>query len=325
MTKHKNKKQKNNRKQSKNKKKYKVRNWKEYNQMLVNRGRIDMWVDKGILERWFAKPQKIKGAPKKYTNEAIELTLQLGTVFSMRLRQTEGFVHSIFQTMKVNLTVPDHSTLSRRGEILPIKLPKENKENLTIILDGSGLKVYGEGEWKVRKHGYSKHRTWMKVGLAITPDNEIRAVSLTDNTITDGESAKALLLQEEASIEKFVGDGAYDKRNVYQLGKARNIKQMIVPPQKNAKIWQHGNCKLPPLARDENLRQIRKETRKKWKERTGYHVRSLVETAFFRFKTIFGDKLKARNFPQQMTEVSIKASILNKMRILGMPESYAVN
>lgn len=325
MIKHKNKKQNINRKSKKNKKNYKVRNWKEYNQTLVNRGRIDVWVEKGVLENWFAKPQKIQGTSKKYTDQAIELTLQLGNVFSLRLRQTEGFVHSIFQTMKVNLTVPDHSTLSRRGEILPVKLPKENKEKVTIVLDGSGLKVYGEGEWKVRKHGYSKHRTWRKVSLAITPDNEIRAVSLTDNSVTDAESAPKLLSQEEADIEEMVGDGAFDKRSIYQLGQKMGIKRMIIPPQRNARIWQHGNSKQPPLSRDENLRQIRKTTRKKWKQNTGYHVRSLVETAFFRFKTIFGDKLKARNFSQQATEVMIKASILNKMRSLGMPESYAVN
>jgi hypothetical protein len=191
-------------------------------------------------------------------------------------------------------------------------------------MDSSGLKVYGEGEWKVRKHGWSKHRTWRKFHLAIDSDNEIRAIELTGNDTADCETAVDLIKEETAEIESLAGDGAYDKKVVYNAGTERGVKRWLIPPQKNAKIIQHGNLSSPPHPRDQNLRAIRLTTRKRWKEQIGYHVRSLVETAMFRWKTIFGDRLQARNFPQQITEARIKATILNRMRLLGMPETYVV-
>lgn len=310
----------------KNKKKHKVRNWKEYNEMLVNRGRIDIWVEKGVLEQWFAKPPKKRkqGAKKHYSDKAIQLTLQFGQVFHQKLRQTEGLVKNIFRLMKISLTVPDHSTLSRRGETITIILPKEKKEAVTIIVDSSGLKVYGEGEWKVRKHGYSKHRTWRKIHLAVTPDGEIREEKLTENSVSDAQVFHDLLEQESSVIEKIAGDGAYDKASVYQTCRRKGIQTVAIPPRENAKIWQHGNRKEQPHPRDENLRAIRNSSRTYWKERVGYHVRSMGENVYFRWKTILGDKLNARKLATQRTEARIKAAILNKMRVLGMPDSYAI-
>lgn len=312
-------------KKSKNKKKYKLRNWKEYNETLVNRGRIDVWVEKGILEKWYGKPTGKPGAQTKYTDKAVELTLQFGQVFHQKLRQTEGLVKSIFIMMGMKLDVPDHSTLSRRGETITVELPKERREIVTIIVDSSGLKVYGEGEWKVRKHGYSKHRTWSKIHLAVTPDGEIRAEKLTGNDISDEQAFPELIEQETAEIYKLAGDGAFDKSTVYDTCQKREIQTIAIPPMKNARIRQHGNCKLKPHPRDENLRAIRKSSRKTWKENIGYHVRSIVENVYFRWKTIFGDKLNARKTETQATEAAIKASILNKMRLLGMPDSYTVS
>ena len=226
--------------------------------------------------------------------------------------------------MDIELTVPDHSTLSRRIEHISIVIPRISKEKVILVVDSSGLKVYGEGEWKVRKHGWSKHRTWRKMHLAITPDGEIRAANLTENNITDAEAIDSLFKQEEAKIETFVGDGGYDKRKVYEACQKKRIKSIIIPPQKNAKIFQHGNSKSEPHPRDENLREIRQTTRKKWKEKTGYHVRSLSETAMFRFKTIFGDRLNFRKFKSQKAEFLLSVSILNKMTSFGMPDSYLV-
>jgi hypothetical protein len=313
-------------KTKKNKKKYKVRNWHEYNEMLVNRGRIDVWVEKGILEQWFAKdPKKRKrGAKKRYSDKSIEITLQFGQVFHQKLRQTEGLVQAVFKLMKLDLSVPDHSTLSRRGESIKIELPKEKRESATIIVDSSGLKVYGEGEWKVRKHGWGKHRTWRKIHLSVTPDGEIREEKLTENNVSD-EHVLPELIEQEENIDKMAGDGAYDKTSVYAVCQEKGVKTIAVPPQKNAKIWQHGNCHGKPHPRDENLRSIRKSSRSKWKEEIGYHARSIGENVFFRWKTIFGDKLNARKMETQITEARIKAAILNKMRLFGMPDSYAVN
>ncbi|MCK4554535.1 IS5 family transposase [Candidatus Parcubacteria bacterium] len=308
-----------------NKKKYKVRNWSEYNESLKKRGMIDVYIDEYAIEQWDAKPNNKRGAQPVYSDLAIQITLQFGKIFRQKLRQTEGLVISLFKLMDIDLNVPDFSTLSRRSENIEINIPKNNnKENIVVAVDSSGLKVFGEGEWKVRKHGWSKHRTWRKMHLMVTPDGEIRAADLTENNITDADVVDDLFQQESADIDAFAGDGAYDKKKVYNACKKKEIKRILVPPQKNAKIIQHGNSKLLPHPRDENLREIKKTSRKKWKEKCGYHVRSLSETAMFRFKTIFGDKLNSRELNRQKTEFLISVSILNKMTGFGMPNSYAV-
>lgn len=313
-------------KQTSKKKQYKVRNWKEYNESLVNRGRIEVWLDPKSLEKWKAKLQGKKGRAKLYTDFAIITTLRFGKVFGQKLRQTEGLLKSIFRTAETDLPVPDYSTLSKRGGDLDIVLPKNKKDKVILILDSTGLKVYGEGEWKVRQHGASKRRTWRKMHLAISPDGEIRAVKITGNDTADCEVARDLLGQEQSKIEAVLGDGGYDRKKVYDSCLERKVLKIIIPPQKNAKIIRHGNIKsVSPHPRDENLRAIRKFTRKRWKEKSGYHIRSLVETAMFRFKTAFGDRLNARKIKNQITECLVSVSALNTMAGLGMPDSYAID
>lgn len=332
-TKQKSKKQKDSAKKStlpktskKGKKKYKVKNWSEYNKALVNRGRLQVWVDESVLESWYAGPSGRRGAQPTYSDLAIKLTLQLGKVFKQRLRQTEGLVQSVFGLMNITVKVPNYSTLSRRGDNLKVTLPEKKKqdEKTTIIIDSSGLKVFGEGEWKVRKHGYSKHRTWRKIHLSISPDGEIRKAELTENSITDDTVSSRIIKQEKSPIEAFLGDGAHDRRKVYDACQEKQVSRVMVPPRKDAKIWQHGNSKAPPHVRDENLRAIRKTSLKRWKVATGYHVRSLAEVAVYRYKTIFNDRLEARNMPQQKTETLIKCSILNKMLSIGRPATVVV-
>lgn len=319
---------KNTKKKNTTKKKYKVRNWPEYNQMLVDRGRIDVWIEKGLLEQWYNEAswekKKKRGAPKTYSDLSIAITLQFGQVFHQRLRQIEGLLQSVFTLMGIELKVPDFTTLSRRGEVVPVILPKETRDTVDIVLDSSGLKVYGEGEWKVRKHGWGKHRTWMKIHLMMTPDGEIREAELTPNHISDDEVAPVLLDKEGAVISKVAGDRAYDKRKVYQVCQEKQIETIAIPPRKNARIWIHGNSRQGVHPRDENLRIIRSQGRKAWKKQAGYHVRSMGENVYYRWKTILGDKLNARKFSTQRTEARIKAALLNRMRLLGMPESYAV-
>ncbi len=245
-------------------------------------------------------------------------------MYHQRLRQNEGLVNSLFAMMKLKLDVPDFSTLSRRGATIEVVLPKDEKEKLVILMDSTGLKVSGEGEWKVKKHGWSKHRTWMKYHFGIDADGEFRMIELTDNSVGDNEVVKTLFDQESAEIETFDGDGFYDKRNVYDACRERKITHIVIPPMKNARIWNHGNSRGSPHPRDANLRMIRATSRKQWKEDTGYHLRSLAETAVFRFKTIFGGMLSARKLANQKTEVAIKTSILNMMKTLGTPDSYPV-
>lgn len=303
---------------------YRLRNWSTCNEALKQRGSLTVWLDPDVGHRWYARPTGKRGAQLVYTDTAITVTLQLGKVFGQKLRQTEGFVRSLFTLLRLPCQVPDASTLCRRGKHVRVKLPQRQRESVTLVVDSTGLKVFGEGEWKVRQHGYSKRRTWKKFHLGITPDGEIRVTELTANSVADHETTPGLLAQETAAIEALAGDGSFDKRDVCDLCQQRGVQRILIPPRRGAKIWQHGNAHAPPHPRDENLRHIRRTSRKRWKEAVGYHVRSLAETAIFRFKTIFGDRLDARLLAQQKTEVLLKCAILNRMRELGMPDAYPV-
>ncbi len=234
-------------------------------------------------------------------------------MFHLTNRQTEGFMRSLFAMMKIVLPVPDHSTLSKRGKKVKVNLPKKANQSLNIVMDSTGLKIYGEGEWKVRQHGVSKRRTWRKLHLDINPqDGEIQAVLLTENSVSDDDAVEPLLAQIEQEIDEFGADGAYDKRKVYDSLNAHSPDaKVLIPPRKNARIWKHGNTKAERLKRDENLRSIRKHGRKGWKEKSGYHVRSLAETAMFRLKTIFGNELSARLIETQTTQALIRCAALN--------------
>jgi hypothetical protein len=209
---------------------------------------------------------------------------------------------------------------------LKVKLPKKANGSLNIVMDSTGLKIYGEGEWKVRMHGASKRRTWRKLHVGANPeDGEIQAVLLTENSVSDAEAVKGLLEQIESPILDFAADGAYDKRKVYDSLNAHSPEvNILIPPRKNAHIWKHGNSKAERHKRDENLRAIRKQGRRAWKQQSGYHVRSSAETAMFRLKTIFGDHLSTRLIETQTTQALIRCAALNQMTHLGMPQSDPV-
>ncbi len=276
------------------------------------------------MREWYAKPTHEPGAQQIYADIAISTVLTIQKLFHVPLRAAEGFVGSVFRMTSVSLDVPDYSTLSRRSDGLTILLAKREKEKIILIVDGSGAKVFGEGEWKVRQHGASKRRTWKKIHIAIDDDGEIRAEEMTDNATHDSEVVSNLFSQEDAQIEAFAGDGAFDTRKVYAACQNRNVSRILIPPRHGAKIWQHGNSSASPHPRDENLRAIRKRGRKQWKIESGYHIRSGVENTFFRWKTIFGDRLRSRVEARQRTEVRIMAAALNRMFSLGMPDSYAI-
>jgi len=275
---------------------------------------------------WLYIGEKQRGSQFDYSDKAIEIMLTVKEVFHLTNRQTEGFMRSLFAMLKIALVVPDHSTLSRRGKKLKVNLPKKSNQRLNIVMDSTGLKIYGEGEWKVRQHGVSKRRTWRKLHLGADPENgEIQAALLTENSVSDDEAVADLLAQIELEIIKFAADGAYDKRKVYDGVNAHSPNaDILIPPRKNARIWKHGNTKAERLKRDENLRSIRKHGRREWKQQSGYHIRSLSETAMFRLKTIFGDELSARLFETQTTQALLRCAALNKMTHLGMPQSYKV-
>jgi hypothetical protein len=305
---------------------YRVKNWSEYDQALVQRGSLTFWLSDDFEKTWLYVGEKQRGSQFDYSDQAILLMLTVKEVFHLTNRGVEGFMRSIFQLLNVDLPVPDHSTLSKRGKGLKVNLPKKPAQSLDIVMDSTGLKIYGEGEWKVRMHGVSKRRTWRKLHVGVNPDDgEIQAALLTENRVSDDQAVAALLTQIPQPLRAFAADGAYDKRKVYNGLNAHSPDvTILIPPRKNARIWQHGNSKAERLKRDENVRAIRKDGRKAWKDDSGYHVRSLAETIMFRLKTIFGDGLSTRLMATQTTQALIRCAALNKMTHLGMPQSDKV-
>jgi hypothetical protein len=312
--------------QSRPKTLYRVKNWSEYDKALVQRGSINFWLSDDFEQVWLYTGEKQRGSQYDYSDKAIEIMLTIKEVFHLTNRSVEGFVRSLFGMMDIHLPVPDHTTLSKRGKALQVKLPRKANGSLNLVLDSTGLKIYGEGEWKVRKHGYSKRRTWRKLHVGANPESgEIQAVLLTENSVSDDAVVKDLLAQVEQTLLACAADGAYDKRKVYDAlnGHSPGV-EILIPPRKDARIWQHGNSKAERLKRDENLRYIRKHGRQQWKEDSGYHMRSLAETAMFRLKTIFGDELSTRLLETQITQALIRCLALNKMSQLGLPESFPI-
>ena len=305
---------------------YRVKNWTEYDKALVKRGAITFWVSDDFAKQWLYAGKKQRGSQFDYSAEAIAMMLMIKEVYHLSHRGVEGFVRSLFEIMKINVEVPDHSTLSRRAKSLKVKLPKRRNESLNIVMDSTGLKIYGEGEWKVRMYGVSKRRTWRKLHIGSNPENgEIQAVLLSENSVSDDQAAKELLEQVEGTIIDFAADGAYDTRKVYNCLNAHSPGvNILIPPRKGAHIWKHANAKVVRLQRDENVRYIRKHGRKKWRDLSGYHQRSSAETTMFRLKTIFTDHLSARLLETQTTQAFIRCAALNKMSLLGMPQSYRV-
>lgn len=312
------------------KKVYKVRNWREYNQALVDRGKIAFWITDEALRQWEEQKKTGKrGKPRLYSNLAIETALTLREVFHLPLRQIEGFLASILLKMGSTLHAPDYSTLSLRAEGLPVAIRVRDikDESLHIVVDSTGAKVYGEGEWKVRKHGWSKHRTWKKLHLGIDEKTgDILLGDVTGNDVADCEMLAPLFAQVPAHtpIDQVSADGAFDRRMCYETLRKRTVKRIAIPPQRGARIWRHGNTEGDRLQRDENLRRIRSIGRKQWKVESGYHRRSLAETAMFRLKTIFTDKVRARKEAVQRVELLLRVRALNRMTTLGMPDSYVV-
>jgi len=312
-------------KQKKTKRTYRLRNWSQYNKALVQRGSLTIWVSKSVLQAWNNTGRTLRrGRPADYTDTAILCMATLGEVYRLPLRATEGLLRSIVKLLGVKLSVPDYTTLCRRRRKLSVELPRQQKsEPLHVVVDSTGIKVYGEGEWKVRQHGYSRRRTWRKLHLAVDQaTHEFVAVVVSTNDFKDSQLLPDLLEQVGDEMSQVSADGAYDSRNCYDAIRERAARAAIAP-QKRAKIWQHGNTKAERHIRDENLRAIRQKGRREWKRESDYHRRSLAETAVFRVKMIFGERVSARSFDGQAAQLLVRCAALNRMTHLGMPASYA--
>jgi len=298
---------------------YKITNWRKYNESLVQRGSITFWFSDDVLDQW-EHATKV-GHPFVYSDTAIESLLMLRELFRLPYRQTEGFGRSLVQLMQVDVAIPDFTSLTKRAAKLEIALDVAERQGpIDVVVDSTGLKVFGEGEWKTRKHGVSKRRTWRKLHLAVNPETqEIEAEVLTENSGHDADQVEDLLEQIDSPVDSLAGDGAYDQWKVYETLATEEIEP-IIPPRRNAKIKQHGNSSEPPLERDEAIRGIRAVGRKQWKQDVGYHRRSLAETAMYRMKCCFGAILKNRELENQRTEARLRCKILNYFTHLGLPQ-----
>ena len=307
---------------NKNKRQYRIRNWRDYNKALVSRGSLTVWVDSRSTDTWLDPDWPARrGRRRTYADAAILCALTLREVYHLPLRATEGLVSSVLRLLDVDLPAPDYSTLCRRARRLEVKLSAAARKGpLHLIVDSTGLKLYGEGEWKVRLRGWQKHRTWRKLHIGIDAlTQQVSAVLITRKDVVDPRGLPRLLKQVGGEIERVYADGAYDSRECYKVLHQRGAEPLI-PPRKGSTLWADEYLQ----ARNNNLRGVRRLGVKGWKTKADYHKRSLVEAAIFRLKTLFADRLRSRESRRQTTEVMVRCAALNRMTELGMPRSYAV-
>jgi len=303
---------------------YKIVNWSAYNKALKNRGSLTIWISADCQEWWYDDGPVQRGAQYEYSDRCMECLLTLKVVFKLAYRQTEGFAESLLELLGLDIVVPSYTQINRRARDIELDWNIPTSGSIHLAFDSTGLKVFGEGEWKVRKHGVSKRRRWRKLHLGVDEKTGmIHAISLTKNNVDDASQVKDMLEQVDAEVDTLSADGAYDKAKCWNALMAHHIEGLI-PPQKNAVYWEdkHGNLLDHP--RNRILKSIEKQGRAQWKKQSGYHRRSLSETAMFRFKTIFGNKLYSQTFDRQQIEAQIKIKALNVMTAQGMPISVKV-
>ena len=303
------------------KRRYRIRNWPDYNSALVRRGSLTLWVEQGVAGRWRDSAAPVRrGRRRLYSDFAITCALTLRGVYGLPPRATQGLVSSVLRLLGADLSAPHYSTLSRRAAHLEVRLGRPSRGPLHLAVDSTGVKLYGEGEWKVRLHGADKRRTWRKLHLCIDHrTQEAVAASMTEQYVLDRGELPRLLNEVEGEVAEVLGDGAYDVQGCYRAIRGRGARS-VIPPKKRARV--RGG----PEFRDRDAAVIRGREvgRDEWKREAGYHRRSLAETAMMRLKTIFSDRLKAREWRRQETELRVRRAAMNKMTSLGMPQGCAI-
>ncbi len=304
---------------------YRVRNWSEYNAGLKQRGSLTVWLSEDALKQWVVTtPTGRRGASQTYSDTAIATVATLKSLFHLAGRQAQGLVESLFQLMAIALPVPDHSTISRRLGALSVAMPVQPAAGARhIVVDSTGIKVYGEGEWKARQHGVSKRRTWRKLHLGVDETTgEIVVAEVTTNDYHDSEILPSLLDGINGEIAQVSGDGAYDTFACHEAIAERNAVATI-PPRHDAQPCRPQE-ETPTHPRDQILQRIDQVGRADWKQESGYHRRSLAETTMFRLKVTFGGQVRSRTFDNQAVELFLQCAALNRMIQLAKPDSYPV-
>ena len=310
--------------------KRRVTNWREYDESLRRRGSLTVWFSDEAIEAWGAAPRTGRGGQPEYSDLAILTALTLKAVFRLAYRQTEGLIGSVIGLLGLELAVPDHSTLCRRAETLEVPRPKPRgagagdgadggAEPLHLLVDSTGLKLIGAGEWLVEKHGTKRRRSWRKMHLGVDADTgRIVAATLTDRDEDDAAQIGPLLDQVAEPVAAITADAAYDQESVYADVAARHPDaDVVVPPRATAVPG--PTAETAPTPRDHHLQLIAEKGRMGWQKASGYNARARAEAVISRYKCVIGDGLHSRTDRRRVTEVNVGVHALNRMLDLGRP------
>ncbi|QJR81704.1 IS5 family transposase [Alteromonas pelagimontana] len=295
--------------------KNKISNWSKYNQALVNRGSITFWIDDKAIAAWHCETHHGgRGRGFQFSNTAIETALTIKAVFSLPLRATEGFLNSVFALMKLPCRSPGYSCLSKRAKTVEINYKCRSRGPVAhVVVDATGLKIYGEGEWHAHKHGREKRRRWRKLHVAVNSDtHEVIAAQMSMENVGDNQVLPSLLNPLRRRIDQLSADGAYDTKGCHQLLMKKKVAASI-PPRENAGFWQEGH------PRNNAVKALKAGKLADWKQESGYHRRSLSETAMYRYKTLVSNRLSLRSHNAQVAEMMVGVKIMNRVIGLSVP------
>jgi len=304
------------------KQRHRVTNWADYDASLRQRGSLTIWFTDEAIAAWRAAPRTTRGGQPWYSPLAILTALTLRTVFRLALRQTEGLIGSILRLLGLELAVPDHSTLSRRAETLEVPHPRSSPGSgpVHLLVDSTGLRLCGPGEWLVEKHGRRTRRSWKKLHLATDADTgRIVASALTGAAADDGSQVGPLLDRIEGPVASFTADGAFDRDDVHGEVAARHPDAAVIVPPRSSAV-PSATAETAPTQRDRHLEVIAERGRMGWQKASGYNWRALIEADIARWKRVIGDALRSHTDGRRANEVAIAADVLNRMLELGRPE-----
>jgi DDE family transposase len=281
------------------KQRHRVMNWAEYDAALCQWGSLTVWFTAEAIAPWRAEPRRTRGGQPHYSALAIRTALTLRAVFRLALRQTEGLIGSILQLLGLDLAVPDHSTLSRRAETLEVPRPSQHAGPVHLLVDSTGLRLCGPGEWLAEKHGTRRRRSWRKLHIGVDAvSGQILAAELTTSDVDDGSQVQPLIDQIPGPLASFTGDGAYDQTGIYDtIAKRHPDADVIVPPRSTAVL--SDTVESTPTQRDRHLQSIDEHGRMGWQKTSGYTRRALVETTISRLKRVIGEALRSRTKPRR--------------------------
>lgn len=304
------------------KQKFNINSWPAYNNALRQRGSLTVWLDESAIAAWNDSTQpESRGRPLHYTDMAITTVLMMKRVFNLPLRALQGFVVSIFKMMNLPLRCPDYSLISKRAKSVNISIKTATRGEIShLVIDGTGLKVFGEGEWKVRRHGADRRRVWRKLHLAAdSVTHEIICADLSLSGTTDAQALPGLINQTHRKIREVSADGAYDARCCHDVLLRKKIRPLI-PPRNGAQYWPDKYHERNHAVANQHL----SGNNDVWKKKVGYHRRSVAETAMFRIKNLPGGHLSLRDYDAQVGEAMAMVKALNRMTLLGMPHSVRI-